>query len=191
MAGHAWKKRAAAVAVVLVLALSAPAAAHAPVFLWKGAVPGQRPFFIADVTQRSQALYGLVGQGEIHRFRFVADTGDEVPLDLLAPAGQAGVAGAYVRTPSGDEIPLVPVHEPLFQAFTQMRLVRVARLHLTAPETGLYEVHVYPAEALASTGSGGSRVKYLLAVGEQERFGLMDVIKGPLWWLEARLWLWR
>lgn len=190
MAGHCWQRRAALAAVLVVLACAAPAAAHAPVFLWDGAGGDRRPVLIPDVMERSRAFYGLVGQGEVHRFRFVADAGDQVPVDLLVPAGQAAAAGAYVRLPGGGEVPLEPVQEAVFQGFTQMRLVRVARLRLTAPETGLYEIHVYPAETLASTGPG-PRVKYLLAVGEREGFGLLDVFKGPLWWLEARLWLWR
>ncbi|HEX6987915.1 MAG TPA: hypothetical protein VF282_00455 [Bacillota bacterium] len=196
MAGRTWHWRVALLTVALVMAVSTPAAAHVPVFLWKGAAPALRPFFIHDIVERSFAFFGLVGQGELHRYRFVADAGDQIPLSLLVPAGQAAVTGAYVLTPGGGEIPLEPVHEPAFDALTQVRLVRVGRLHLTAPETGLYEVHVYPAEALAATGAlaaagGGARVKYLLAAGEPERFSPLDIFKVPLWWLEAHLWLWR
>ena len=165
------------------LAASGRALAHVPGFLWDAQLL-ESPYRLSGIGLRSTASYALLSPGQTHTYQLMVETAP-LELSVLTLPGETRLLEVTLIDPAGRETKLALVRQPVFEVFTQMRLVRIARHQDTGVEPGPFVVRLTLPE-----GADSAPFKYVLATGGPERFGPLDVFKTPLWWLQAHLWAW-
>lgn len=190
--------RAFLLSLVLVSVSASVALAHSPIFLQ----PGRPPAAITD-AEKSWAIYGRLKPGpEPDVIPVDARAGQRLKLQLLVPKrpdlnafrpayyvlgpgfpGASLPPGAPVRPESGEgalvaDQPQAP--SEFYEPFTQTRYWTYGELSGTFPATERYRIVVFdPA------GQGGP---YVVALGDREAFGPVDLLKFPATWLKVRGW---
>ncbi len=179
---------AALAGLCLVLAGSAPAAAHDPIFFTPDqTTPGSGPL-LPDGTV-SFALYGtLSGPGDTRGFQVRFAEGDRLLLELLIPdqppevdLATVDLPFAVVTAPDGTSVELAPdLREPFSEVFTATRYVRIARLE-TRALAGVYDVAVRAAAPARFTVAVGTREEFGTTVERApNRQGAIASVAGPL-----------
>lgn len=179
---------AALAGLCLVLAGSAPAAAHDPIFFTPDqTTPGSGPL-LPDGTV-SFALYGtLSGPGDTRGFQVRFAEGDRLLLELLIPdqppevdLATVDLPFAVVTAPDGTSVELAPdLREPFSEVFTATRYVRIARLE-TRALAGVYDVAVRAAAPARFTVAVGTTETFFTPVDRVEnRVESFPAIAGPL-----------
>ena len=176
-----------AVAILTGATFAGVAFAHAPRFHWDGQHHEGAPLAVEDAGRKAWSHYGSLSPGHAHAYRLQVPTPTELRLSVLVLPTEQRQLQATIKDPSGRTVPFRSVRQPIFEVFTQMRLVRVLSLHTPAEVAGDYVVQV----ETAGVPAGSQPVKYIFAVDGRERFGFLDLFKSPLWWLQAHLWAWR
>lgn len=198
------RRKAAALALLAVLGLAAVTSAHSPIFLRDGTAGVREHPAIRDPEQ-SWAIYGRLPAGPAADvIPIQAEQGQKLYLQVLTPdrpdlasfRPQAVLLGPGLKGTAPSDSPVatpgnqgaLTVENPaeprrIYEGFTQMNLLEYGTATGTFPESGRYLAVVYdPAQR------GGP---YVLAVGQKEKFGALDVLKFPLVWARAHVWLWK
>ncbi|RPI29218.1 MAG: hypothetical protein EHM70_15915 [Chloroflexota bacterium] len=170
------------------------AAAHRPSF------GDQQELTEIENIDISNAFYRQLGSpSQVDAYVFDAQAGERLHAGINIPAltgleeYQVSVAlfGPGLPEAGHDVLPEVhpedlgalvfspAVSEDFFEPFTQTRYWGRQQIDMDLPETGTYYLLVWSSE--------GKSGKYVLDVGEAEVFGPADLLRFPVWWLQARL----
>ena len=177
--------------------MAAPATAHRPLFPPEHPNSPSRALLVPQPAV-STALYDqLGGGGETHYYRLGPVPGRRLHVELLVPdtpqqrsfRPQAVVLGPGLPRPparprywvpqgGGAQPLMVSPPRRFYEPFTQTAYLVLASQDLHLPAAGPYWLAVH------APGRAG---KYVLVVGRQERFGALDLLAFPVWWLQVRL----
>ncbi|MGC8485503.1 MAG: hypothetical protein ACP5O6_07725 [Candidatus Baltobacteraceae bacterium] len=141
---------------------------------------------IADPT-KSWAFYGRLAPGQHDRYRFHLRRAASIPWNLLVEQRDAGDPArpvATLTTASGKPIARATLAraQAFFEPFSGIQYLSSppVTLHL-AP--GSYRIEI------AMQGPGSAQ-RYVMAIGAQERFGLMEIpyVLGAIYRIKTRGW---
>ena len=185
----------------LIAALAVTTSAHYPLLVDDIDAP-ERAEFIEDV-ERARAYFGRLEPGQVDYFRFEGEADQRVSFEILVPKREelrdlrpeVVVAGPGL-TDDCDDLPVeaegcervVTSAAPasIYERFTQSYYWSYAepgRSNSTVvlPADGSYLVAVR-ADDEESEGP------YALGFGNEQRFGISEILGFPLQWVSARLW---
>lgn len=178
---------AALLAGALVASAAAPALAAPPRFVWQSlaVTPAALPAGPAPFT----VLARIAASDEIHYYTLALQGGTRETLAALVLHGAPPVE-LTVLAPDGSEFSLPSLPHPQSVWLGGIHLDRSIRYPYVAQVAGTYILAVQPGTpgadqpyALQGDPSGNG----LLSTGG---FGPLDVLRGPVTWLQSLLWLW-
>lgn len=172
--------------------------AHIPVF--SKSININNAVSIKD-PQVSYAVYGEIKErGQVDYIKFFAKQGDPIYIEISVPniddndKFTPSFALIAKGLPSYDRN--VPFSIPdkfgyaifnsysnsdkSYEPFTQTSYIMRQKIKMLAPNTGEYYIAVYSPEKAVG--------KYCIAVGEKDRFKVLDIIMFPILWLKVKFW---
>lgn len=151
--------------------------------------------------QVSYAIYGnLKGEGRVDYIRYFAKKGDPIYIELAVPSFKDeenfmpsfAVIGEGMPANTGSAPFTVPEgcgfmifnserkYGTYFETYTQTTYTVRQEVRMKSPASGEYYLAVYSPE--------GSDGKYLLAIGEEDKFDIFDLLVFPYMWLKVKYW---
>ena len=184
----------------LIAALAIATSSHYPLLVDDIDSP-ERAEAIEDVD-RARAFFGRLEAGQIDYFRFEGEADQRVTFEILVPKREelrdfrpeVVVAGLGLADDCGDlpveagceQVVTSAAPASIYEGFTQSYYWSYAEpgrsnSTVTLPGDGSYLVAV----GADDDESGGP---YALGFGNEQRFGVAEVLGFPLQWVSARLW---
>jgi hypothetical protein len=184
----------------LMVSVAVASSAHYPLLVGDINSP-ERAELIEDVD-RARAFFGRLEQGQIDYFRFEAETDQTITFEILVPKREelqgfrpeVIVAGPGLTDdcdlPLDAEgcrrVPSSAAPVSLYEGYTQSYYWSYAATGepnstVTLPGDGDYLVAV-------RADDDESEGPYALGFGNEQRFGVFEVLGFPLQWVSARLW---
>lgn len=196
------------VSIFLIL-ISANAQAHKPVDT-SGPATKENPIVITEHKVSWAAYNEFLTPGEIHFYRLEGvNIGEKIHLSLLVPYLErledffpviglmgpglendfAGLDGEFVLdllNPAGEERIILKQFSgekpgTFFEPFTQTRYYERQEMNYFAPASGNYYAVVFDLEGRAE--------KYVFAIGEEEKWGVGDILSMPRIWWDVRMFM--
>jgi hypothetical protein len=186
MKPHRTSRVAGALALVAVLALATPAAAHAPMVVEPGNESPATAVILEDPTL-SRAIGATLGApGEVDWYRMNLRAGDALVVEVTAPDATGGIPTSFALLGPGLPAPADAETAELMRAAGAdgalahqaaggerevhggLGFIVWGGIRTTAPADGTYWIAVRAAE-------DGATGKYVLAPGVREEFGLEAV----------------
>jgi len=185
----------------LITALSAVGSSHYPLLVADIDSP-ERAEFIEDVD-RARAYFGRLKPGQIDFFRFEGEADQRITFEILVPKREelrvfrpdVVVAGPGLADDCEDllmeaegceRVVTAAAPASLYEGFTQSYYWSYAEpgrsnSTVTLPADGSYLVAV-------RADDDESEGPYALGFGNEQRFGVSEVLGFPLQWVSTRLW---
>ncbi|MGB4419287.1 MAG: hypothetical protein WBJ60_06365 [Bacillota bacterium] len=173
-------------AFLILCSFGVPASAHKYIEAHKGATR-QDPIEIPN-HRISHAAYGvLTEEGQTDYFRFTAKKGDSIVAEMLIPdiprmkefTPAISLYEPGSSSPSVTQLWIGGEPERFYEPFTQTQYLRRQRLRTVASADGEYLISVH--------SPNGQTGKYVLTIGDEDRFGLKDVLTFPYVWWKVRM----
>ncbi len=197
------------VVAALVLFLTVNAGAHKPVDV-SGPATREEPIVITEHWISWAAYNELEQPGEVHYYRLEGvNRGEKIHLSLLVPQLERfekffpviALLGPGLENDLNDleEEMVQEILSPkeregviirqfqegtggsFFEPFTQTRYAERQEMNIFAPETGTYYAVVFDPT--------GNADKYIFAIGEEEKWGLGDILTMPRIWWDVRMFM--
>ncbi len=197
------------VVTALVLFLSLNAGAHKPVDT-SGPATRDEPIVITEHLTSWAAYNELKKPGEVHYYRLEGvKRGEKIHLSLLVPQLERfedffpviallgpgmendldgldeEIVQIMLRPKEGEGVIIRQFQEgtegSFFEPFTQTRYAERQEMNIFAPETGTYYAVVFDPT--------GNADKYIFAIGEEEKWGLGDILTMPRIWWDVRMFM--
>lgn len=175
-----------------------------------GVATRDRPILVEDHWISWAAYKELERSGDIHYYHLVhVEKGDKISLHLLVPeidrlkdfhlvialigpgitTDWGGLEGnalmMELEIEEGEGALVIPftdeTHSSFYEPFTQTRYWNKQKLDYDVEEDGDFYVAVFDV--------GGDRGKYVLSIGEVERWGLKDILRMPRIWWDVRMFM--
>ncbi len=185
----------------LIAALAIATSAHYPLLVDDIDSP-ERAEFIADID-RARAYLGRLEPGRVDFFRFEGGADQRIAFEILVPKRKElralrpdvivagpGLAddceGLPVEAEGCDRVLTAAAPASTYEGFTQSYYWSYAEpgepnSTITLPADGSYLVAV-------KADDDESEGPYALGFGNEQRFGVLEVLGFPLQWVSARLW---
>lgn len=184
--------------ITVTIILSVLAYAHIPVFSKNVTI--QNAVTIKD-SQASYAVYGnLKEEGQVDYIRFYAKKGDPVYIELAVPMlkDEENFMPSFALIGKGmpESNNVMPFTVPddcgfaifnsgkkygtYFEPYTQTIYIVRQEIRMKSPSTGEFYIAAYSPQ--------GKEGKYLIAIGEKDKFNFMDVLIFPYLWLKVKYW---
>lgn len=172
---------------------------------------GHIPVFSKNVTiqnavtikdpQVSYAVYGnLKEEGQVDYLKFFVKKGDPIYIELAVPMlkdeenfmpsfaligkglPQQNISAPFT-VPSGCGFAIFnsqKKYNTYFETYTQTIYSVRQEIRMKSPATGEFYIAVYSPQ--------GKEGKYLVAIGEKDKFNIIDVMMFPYLWLKVKYW---
>ena len=175
--------------------------AHQAIFIEKPINTIENSYKLTDIEE-SQAIYSeLTEDNDVDIYSLEGKAGQQLYTQLMVPdiEGSRELLLTLVVTGPFNEANYLDQYTPIFgdrfrgyvnepgnnrksffEPFTQTTYLKKQQFSVELPADGTYYIAVYSPV--------GQRGKYVLSVGQEERFGLQELLQYPVTWFKVNYW---
>lgn len=194
-------KKIVTMVMVILLIFTNTTVAHQAIFIKNPIDTIDESFKLTNIEE-SQAIYSqLKKDNDVNIFRFSGKAGQQFYTQLMVPNidGNRELLLNLVITGPFTEANYLEQYTPVFgrslrgyviapgnnrkrffEPFTQTSYLKKQQFSIELPADGTYYILVYSPV--------GQRGKYVIAVGEKEKFGVRDLLQYPTTWFRVNYW---